>query len=42
MTFIKIRFTNGLFYKKHLKNIMLNNKFAPFTCLHYCPLEAEE
>ena len=32
-TFGKIGVSNGLFYEKHLKYIVLNNKFVPFTVL---------
>ena len=32
-TFGKIGVSNGLFFEKHLKYIVLNNKFVPFTVM---------
>ena len=32
-TFGKIGVSNGLFFGKHLKYIVLNNKFVPFTVM---------
>lgn len=40
-TFGKIGVSNGLFYEKHLKFIVLNNKFVPFTVLDLSFLEKE-
>merc|ERR1740131_214966 len=33
-TFGKIGVSNGLFYEKHLKYIVLNTKFVPFTVMN--------
>merc|ERR1719336_65708 len=42
MTFGKIGVSNGLFYEKHLKYIVLNNKFVPFTVMDLSFLEKEK
>jgi len=41
-TFGKIGVSNGLFYEKHLKYIVLNNKFVPFTVMDLSFLEKEK
>ena len=41
-TFGKIGVSNGLFYEKHLKYIVLNNKFVPFTVMDLSVLEKEK
>ena len=34
--------SNGLFYEKHLKYIVLNDKFVPFTVMDLSVLEKEK
>ena len=41
-TFGKIGVSNGLFYEKHLKYIVLNNKFVPFTVMDLSFLEKKK
>ena len=41
-TFGKIGVSNGLFYEKHLKYIVLNTKFVPFTVLDLSFLGKEQ
>jgi len=41
-TFGKIGVSNGLFYEKHLKYIVLNDKFVPFTVMDLTVLEKEK
>ena len=41
-TFGKIGVSNGLFYEKHLKYIVLNNKFVPFTVMDLSFLKKEK
>ena len=41
-TFGKIGVSNGLFFDKHLKYIVLNTKFVPFTVMDLSYLEKEK
>jgi len=41
-TFGKIGVSNGLFYEKHLKYIVLNDKFVPFTVMDMSGFEKEK
>ena len=41
-TFGKIGVSNGLFFEKHLKYIVLNDKFVPFTVMDLSVLEKEK
>jgi len=41
-TFGKIGVSNGLFYEKHLKHIVLNDKFVPFTVMDLSFLEKDK
>ena len=41
-TFGKIGVSNGLFFEKHLKYIVLNDKFVPFTVMDLSFLEKEK